>query len=178
MPTKKKTRKTTTKKRPAAKKTARRTVQAIPAGYHTITPYLIVRDASKAIEFYKQALAAKELYRMAGPGGRVAHAEIKIGDSVVMLADEHPEQGIKSPASVGGTPVSMLVYSKDCDSTYERAVRAGAVGKRPPVDMFYGDRTCQIEDPFGHLWSIATHKEDVSPKEMEARMRAQAEPQA
>ncbi len=147
-------------------------VRHIPDGYNTVTPYLIVRDAAKAIEFYKQAFGARELMRMAAPGGKVGHAEIKIGNSPIMLADEAPEIGARSPETIGGSPISILLYVEDVDAVFKQAVAAGAKVTRPVKDQFYGDRTGGITDPFGHVWYIATHKEDVSPEEMKKRAAA------
>jgi PhnB protein len=144
----------------------------VPDGYHTATPYLIVKGAAQAIEFYKKAFGATELMRMAQPGGKIGHAEIKIGDSPIMLADESPDVGARSPQSIGGSPVSIMLYVEDVDRIFSQAVAAGAKVKRPVADQFYGDRTGGIEDPFGHLWYIATHKEDVSPEEMRKRAAA------
>jgi PhnB protein len=144
----------------------------IPDGYHTATPYLIVKGAAQAIEFYKKAFGATELMRMPQPGGKIGHAEIKIGDSPIMLADESPDVGARSPQSIGGSPVSIMLYVEDVDRMFSQAVAAGAKVKRPVADQFYGDRTGGIEDPFGHLWYIATHKEDVSPEEMRKRAAA------
>ena len=144
----------------------------IPDGYHTATPYLIVNGAAQAIEFYKKAFGATEIMRMAQPGGKVGHAEIKIGDSIIMLADESPDVGARSPQSIGGSPVSIMLYVEDVDRIFSQAVAAGAKVRRPVADQFYGDRTGGIEDPFGHLWYIATHKEDVSPEEMRKRAAA------
>jgi PhnB protein len=144
----------------------------VPDGYHTATPYLIVKGAAQAIEFYKKAFGATELMRMPQPGGKIGHAEIKIGDSPIMLADESPDVGARSPQSIGGSPVSIMLYVEDVDRIFSQAVAAGAKVKRPVADQFYGDRTGGIEDPFGHLWYIATHKEDVSPEEMRKRAAA------
>ena len=141
----------------------------IPDGYHTATPYLIVNDAAGAIEFYKRAFGATEVMRMAQPNGKIGHAEIKIGDSPIMLADESPEMGARGPKSFGGSPVSILLYVEDVDTTFSRAVAAGAKVQRPVADQFYGDRTGGVEDPFGHVWYIATHTENVSPEEMRKR---------
>jgi PhnB protein len=145
-------------------------VKPTPDGYHTVTPYLIVRDADRALTFYRQAFGATETFRLEGPGGRIGHAEVKIGDSIVMLADEHPEMGARGPQSLGGTPVHLLVYVEDVDTQVQRAVAAGAKVVRPVKDQFYGDRSGTVEDPFGHSWTLATHKEDVSPAEMRRRM--------
>jgi PhnB protein len=141
----------------------------IPDGYPRVSPYLVVDDATKAIDFYKQVLGATERMRMAAPGGKVGHAELQIGDSVVMLADEFPEMGAVSPKTVGGTPVTLGMYVEDVDKTFDAAVQAGAKALRPVEDQFYGDRSGQIEDPFGHRWSLSTHIEDVSPDEMAKR---------
>ena len=148
-------------------------VKAIPDGYSSITPYLIVRGAARAIEFYKRAFDAKELFRMPMPDGRIGHAELRFGNSLVMLADEMPEMGAKSPELLGGAAVGIAFYVEDCDAIFNRAVAAGAKVERPLADMFYGDRTGVLIDPFGHKWSILTHKEDVSPEEMEKRLAAQ-----
>ncbi len=147
-------------------------VKPIPDGYHNITPYLIIKGAAAAIDFYKQAFGAIEIMRMPMPDGRVGHAELKFGDSFVMLADEHPEIGAVGPKTLGNTSVSLLLYVEDTDKTVERAVSLGATIKKPVVDQFYGDRMGTIEDPFGHKWSIGTHIEDVSPEEMQRRMAA------
>lgn len=147
-------------------------VRPIPEGYHSVTPYLIVDGAAKAIEFYEQAFGASVQFRMDGPDGRVGHAELKIGDSYVMLADEHPEMGARGPKTVGGSPISLLLYVEDVDAIVERAVEAGAKLTRPVADQFYGDRTGSVEDPFGHAWYVATHVEDVSSEEMKRRASA------
>jgi len=146
--------------------------KAIPDGYHTATPYLIVKGAAQAIEFYKKAFGATELFRMGGPDGRVGHAEIKIGDSVIMLADEAPDMGYRSPSSLGGAAVSTMLYVEDVDDRFDRAVAAGAKVQRALANQFYGDRSGTIEDPFGHVWTIATHVEDVPPDEMKRRMES------
>jgi PhnB protein len=148
------------------------TAKAIPDGYRTATPYLIVKGAADAIEFYKRAFGATEILRMADPQGRVGHAEIKIGDSVIMLADEHPAMGYRGPRSLGGSSVSILLYLEDVDSVFERALKAGAKAQRPVVNQFYGDRSGTLEDPFGHVWTVATHVEDVAPEEMKRRAEA------
>ncbi|MBI3670701.1 MAG: VOC family protein [Acidobacteria bacterium] len=147
-------------------------VKPIPEGYHTATPYLIVKDAASAIEFYKKAFGATELMRMADPSGKVMHAEIRMGNSPIMLADEVPEMGYRSPQSLGGSPVSILLYVEDVDTVFNQAVAAGAKVQRPVEDQFYGDRSGGVTDPFGHVWHIATHKEDVSPEEMRKRATA------
>jgi PhnB protein len=144
----------------------------IPAGYHSATPYLIVNGAAEAIDFYKRAFGATELLRMADRKGAIAHAEIKIGDSVIMLADENPTVGYRGPRSLGGSTVSILLYVADVDGTFERAVKAGARAQRPVADQFYGDRSGALEDPFGHFWTISTHVEDVAPEEMQRRVEA------
>jgi PhnB protein len=144
----------------------------IPEGYHTATPYLIVKGAAGAIEFYKKAFGATELLRMAQPDGKIGHAEIKIGDSPIMLADEFPEMGARSPQSLGGSPVSILLYVEDVDRVFNQAVAAGAKVARPVKDEFYGDRIGGVTDPFGHQWYIATHKEDVAPEELKKRAAA------
>jgi PhnB protein len=141
----------------------------IPEGYHTATPYLIVKDAAKAIDFYKKAFGATELFRLADPSGKVGHAEIKIGDSPIMLADEFPGMGARGPESFGGSPVSICLYVEDVDALARQAVAAGAKEIRPVKDQFYGDRSGTFTDPFGHTWTIATHKEDVSPREISRR---------
>jgi PhnB protein len=144
----------------------------IPDGYHTATPYLIVNGAAEAIEFYKRAFAATELLRMADPQGRIGHAEIRVGDSVIMLADEHHDMGYRGPRSMGGSSVSILLYVDDVDTIFDRALSAGATVQRPIANQFYGDRSGKLEDPFGHVWTIATHVEDVSPEEMRRRAEA------
>ena len=148
-------------------------VKAIPEGYHSVTPYLILSGASDAIAFYKKALGAEEVMRMADPGGKIHHAEIEIGDSRIMLADEHPEIQALSPKTVGGSPVSIHLYVADVDGAVERAVAAGAKLIRPVADQFYGDRVGGIEDPFGYRWFIATHNEDLTMDEIRRRAAAQ-----
>ncbi len=147
-------------------------VKPIPDGYPRVTPYLIVDGATEAIGFYAEVLGATERMRMPAPGGKVGHAELQIGDSLVMLADEFPDMGQLGPKTVGGTPVTISVYVEDVDAVCERARQAGATVMQPPTDQFYGDRSAQFEDPFGHRWNIATHVEDVPPDEM-ARRSAQ-----
>jgi PhnB protein len=144
----------------------------IPDGYRTATPYLIVKGAADAIEFYRRAFGATELLRMADPKGRVGHAEIRIGDSVIMLADEYPEMGHRGPRSLGGSSVSILLYLEDVDAVFERALKAGARAQRPVQNQFYGDRSGTLEDPFGHVWTIATHVEDVPEEELKRRAEA------
>ena len=147
-------------------------VRPIPEGYHTATPYLAIKGAAQAIEFYKKAFGATEMLRLPQPDGRVGHAEIKIGDSCIMMADEFPEMGHRGPQSLGGTTVSILLYVEDVDAVFNKAIAAGAKVVKPVQDQFYGDRSGFIEDPFGHRWGIATHKEDVSDEEMKKRMAA------
>jgi PhnB protein len=145
-------------------------VKPIPEGFHAVTPYLCVNDAAKAIQFYQKAFGAKEIMRMNNPTGKVGHAELQIGDSRIMLADEMPQPGgCRAPQSVGGTTVGIFLYVNDCDSVFQQAVAAGAKGDMPPADMFWGDRFAKLTDPFGHSWNLATHKEDVAPAEMERR---------
>ena len=142
-------------------------VKVIPEGYHSINPHLIVRNAAQAIEFYKKAFGAEERFRMQGPDGKsIMHAELKIGDSIFMLAEESVEMKCHSPESIGGSPVSMYVYVRDVDAIFNQAVSAGATEMNPVKDQFYGDRSGYLRDPFGHLWSIATHKKDLSPEEL------------
>ncbi|WP_131746132.1 VOC family protein [Frankia sp. Cppng1_Ct_nod] len=144
-------------------------VEPIPAGYPRVSPYLHVDGASDAIDFYTQVLGATERMRMAAPSGRIGHAELMIGSSMIMLSDEFPEMDAVGPKSVGGTPVVISVYVEDVDATYDRAVKAGAKGLHPVANQFYGDRSGQFEDPFGHRWSIATHIEDIPPEELARR---------
>jgi PhnB protein len=146
-------------------------VSFIPAGYHTATPYLVVKGAAEAIEFYKKVFDATEVVRMEGPGGSVAHAEIRIGDSMIMLGEENPQWGAISPQSLGGSPVGLCLYFPDVDARFAGAVAAGGKVERPVVNQFYGDRSGTIVDPFGHKWTIATHIEDVAPDEMDRRMQ-------
>jgi PhnB protein len=145
-------------------------VKPIPDGYHTLTPYLTVRNAVRAIEFYKQAFGAKERGVMKGPDGKVMHAELMIGDSIFMLADEFPEFGSLSPESVGGTPMGLHIYVDGVDTAFDRAVKAGAQVEMPVMDQFWGDRYGKLKDPFGHKWSIATHTKDLSADEMKRSM--------
>jgi len=147
-------------------------VKPIPDGYHTFTAYLALPDAGKAIDFYKQAFGAIELCRMPSPEGRIGHAELKIGDSVIMLADEVREMGYRSPRALGGSAVSLLLYVEDVDSVFNKAIETGGTVQRPIANQFYGDRSGALEDPFGHLWIIATHVEDVPPEEMAKRAKA------
>jgi PhnB protein len=166
--------------RPKAKaKPAKKKVVPIPAGYHSVTPYLVCRGASDAIDFYKKAFGAKEKVRMPTPDGKVMHAELMIGNSHLMLGDEMPQMGATAPPTIGGTSVSIFLYVKDVDRAFAQATAAGATAEMPPADMFWGDRFCKLADPFGHKWAIATHIEDVSAKDMKVRMaaaQAQAQP--
>ena len=147
-------------------------VSPIPEGYHSVTPYLVMKNAAAAIEFYKKAFGAVELLRMAAPGGKIGHAEIKIGDSPVMLADEYPDMGFKGPESLGGTPVSLMIYVDDVDKIYPQAIAAGGKEVRPLQNQFYGDRSGTLTDPFGHVWTISTHVEDVPEEELAKRAEA------
>jgi PhnB protein len=146
-------------------------VHYIPQGYNSVTPYLIVKGAAKAIEYYKNIFGAKEVFRMDGPDGKVGHAELQIGDSRIMLADENPEMGHRSAETIGASPVSLYVYVPDTDAVVEKAAKNGAKVLRPVADQFYGDRSGFFQDPFGHLWGVATHVEDVAPKDMEERAK-------
>jgi PhnB protein len=145
-------------------------VKPIPDGYHTLTPYLSVRGVAKAIEFYKRAFGAQQRGVLNTPDGRVGHAELMIGNSMVMVADEFPEHGNKSPETLNGSPVGLAIYVENVDEVFKRAVEAGATVKEPVSDKFWGDRAGSVTDPFGHKWTILTHKEDVSPDEMKKRM--------
>src|SRR5712692_9534763 len=145
--------------------------QPIPKGYHSVTPYLIMQNAARAIDFYRRAFGAKEITRMDGPNGKILHAEIKIGDSMIMLSDEMPGTGARSPQSLGGTTAGIFLYVENVDSVFNQAVSAGAKADTQPADMFWGDRYGKLTDPFGHSWSLATHKEDVSPEEMKTRVQ-------
>jgi PhnB protein len=147
-------------------------VKPVPDGYHSVTPYLVVDGGAKALDFYKQVFGASERMRMPGPGGKIGHAEISIGDSAIMLADEHPEMGARGPRAYGGAAVSLHLYVPDVDATVKKAVDAGAKLLQPVQDKFYGDRMGTIEDPFGHHWHVSTHKEDVPPDEMKRRAAA------
>jgi uncharacterized glyoxalase superfamily protein PhnB len=143
-------------------------VKATPEGYHSITPYLVVNDAAAAIDFYKRAFEAKETYRHLGPDGKsIINAELKIGDSMVLLSDEFPHGECRSPKSIGGSAVTLHIYTEDMDNVFNRAVNAGATIVMPVMDMFWGDRYGQLKDPFGHIWSIATHKQDLSQEEIQ-----------
>ncbi len=169
----KKTKKRAAKKpaRGKAKKVAKK-ASPIPKGYHTVTPHLILRDTGAAIEWYKRALGAKELSRMPMPGGKIGHAEIKVGDSIVMLADEFPEMGQKSAETLGGSACNLMMYVKNVDQVFAKAVEAGAKTLAPVSDMFWGDRYGQLMDPFGNKWSIGTHVKDMTPKQMAQAMEA------
>lgn len=168
------------KRKPAAKaaaktsaqKSAKSRVSPIPQGYRTVTPQLTVRGAAEAINFYKRAFGARELMRMASPDGKVMHAELKVGDSVVFLGDEFPDMGCKSPQTLGGASGALHVYVPNVDAAFKRAVDAGAQVTMPVADMFWGDRYGKVTDPFGHEWGLGTHKEDVSPSEMAERAQA------
>jgi PhnB protein len=155
-----------------ARRLAKKRVLPIPKGYHAVTPQLVVRDADKAIDFYKKVFGAKEKNRMADPSGKVMHAEIQIGDSVVMLQDEFPERGSRAPQTLGGTSSSLMIYTRDVDALFERAVSAGATVQMPLSNMFWGDRYGKLVDPFGHEWQLGTHVEDVPPREMAKRAAA------
>lgn len=141
----------------------------IPDGAHSVTPHLVIKDAAKAIDFYQKAFGAREIYRMPGPGGKIMHAAIQIGDSQVYLADEFPEMGCVGPATLGGSPVSLHIFVEDVDALWERATKAGVTVQMPLGDQFWGDRYGKVKDPFGHEWSLATHKEDLSPEEIKQR---------
>lgn len=147
-------------------------VKSIPGGYHSVTPYLVVKDAARALAFYKEAFGAKEFMRLQDPSGKIAHAEFKIGDSPVMIGEEVPQMGFLGPGTLGGSPVCLLIYVEGVDAMTSQAAAAGAKILRPVQDQFYGDRTATLEDPFGHLWTIATHIEDVPPDEMRRRFEA------
>ena len=147
-------------------------VKPIPDGYHSVTPYLCIKGAAAAIEFYKKAFGAKEIMRMPQPDGRVGHAEIQIGDSRVMMADEFPEMDFHPPQKFGGSPVHLHVYVEDVDSVFKQAVAVGAKEVRPVQDQFYGDRMGTVADPFGHVWHVSTHKEDLTPEEIGKRAAA------
>ena len=150
-------------------------VKPKPDGYHSITPYLIIKDAAAAIELYKKLFGAQVMVRMDAPGGGIGHAELKIGDSVIMMASEYHEMGYLSPLARGGTPVSLLLYVEKVDAVFDAAIAAGCKSMKPVQDQFYGDRMGTFEDPFGHVWSVATHIEDVSPDEMKKRMAAMSQ---
>jgi uncharacterized glyoxalase superfamily protein PhnB len=151
---------------------AKKAAAAVPKGYHTVTPSLFVAGAAKAIDFYKKALGAEELMRFPGPDGKIMHAEIKVGDSIIMLADEMPDMGGRGPKSIGGTPVSFFVYGEDVDAAWKRAVDAGAREVVPLADQFWGDRTGCLEDPFGHQWWLATNVQELTPEEIRKNAEA------
>lgn len=147
-------------------------VKPIPQGYHSVTPYLIIDGAAEAVEYYKKAFGATELFRFPAPDGKIGHAELKIGDSPIMLADQYVEMNYKGPKAIGGSPVSLMIYVEDVDTVFNRALEGGATVKEAVQDKFYGDRMGTLVDPFGHVWHISTHKEDVSMEEMERRAKA------
>lgn len=147
-------------------------VKPVPDGYHSVTPYLILSNAAQGLEFYKRAFGATEFMRLDGPAGKIMHAEIRVGDSAVMLADENPEMNALSPKTLKGTPVSLMIYVEDVDARYDKAIAAGATVRRAVQDQFYGDRSGTLVDPFGHVWTIATHKEDLTPEEFRQRVDA------
>jgi len=151
------------------------TVKPIPEGYHSITPYLYIRGAAEALEFYKKAFGAVEVMRMPAPGGKIGHAEIKIGDSKLMMADEFPEMGARGPKTIGGSAVGLMLYVEDVDAVVKQAVAAGATLKKPVENQFYGDRSGFLEDPFGHGWYVSTHIEEVPMEELKKRAAAMAE---
>lgn len=154
------------------------TVKPIPAGYHTVTPYLIIKGAAHAMEFYRKAFNASELMRLAGPDGKVGHAEIQVGDSIIMLADEHLEMNALAPQSPGSSGVGIHLYVENVDEIVAQAIAAGAKVQRPLKDQFYGDRSATLEDPFGHVWTVATHVEDVTPEEIQVRVQKMMEQQS
>ena len=169
----KRTAKKPPRRAPKARTARSRAVKPVPAGYHTVTPYLTVDDGFRALEVYKRAFGAKETVRMPGPGGTLMHAELRIGDSLVMLSDEVPGQSTcKAPTSLGGTTGAIFLYVPDVDAAFRRAVAAGCKSLMPPTDMFWGDRFGKLEDPFGNQWCMATHTEDVTPTEMKRRMQS------
>jgi len=147
-------------------------VKPVPDGHHTLTPYLYVKGAERAMDFYARAFGAREIFHLGGDGGRVMHAELRVGDSVLMLCDEDPSRGMNAPSGTERRPASVMVYLPDVDEVFARAVENGATALRPPADMFWGDRFCSLRDPFGHEWSVATHVEDVPPEEMQRRLAA------
>ena len=148
------------------------TVQPIPDGYTSVTPYLVVKGAARALDYYKMAFDAQELMRFKAPNGQIAHAELQIGNARIMLADEMPEMGHKSPQSLGGSPVGLMLYVDKVDETFERALSGGGIVRQAVTNQFYGDSSGTLTDPFGHIWTIATHVEDVAPEEMQRRMEA------
>lgn len=152
---------------------AKRKVAPVPTGFRTVTPHLVCRGVAAALAFYAKAFGAKAKFGMAAPDGTVVHAEMRIGDSMIMLGEEMPEMGARAPVTIGGSPVNVFLYVKDVDAWFARAIAAGAAADMPPTNMFWGDRYAKLTDPFGHKWSMATHVEDVSPKEMGRRMAAE-----
>lgn len=148
-------------------------VKPIPEGYHSLTPYLVIDGAAQALEYYKNAFGAIELFRMEHEG-KIGHAEMKIGDSPFMLSDEHAEMGYRGPKSLGGSAVGLMIYVDDCDAIFNQAIAAGGTEMKPLQDQFYGDRSGTLTDPFGHIWTVATHKEDVTPEEIDKRLAAMA----
>jgi PhnB protein len=150
-------------------------VKPIPEGYHTLTPYLTVHDGAGAIDFYKKAFGAQEEFRLESPPGKIGHAELRIGDSKIMLSEEMPGGSCRSPKSLGGTTITLFLYVEDVDRSFQQAVAAGAKVAMPVADMFWGDRYGQVTDPFGHSWGMATHKEDLTPEELDKRARAAME---
>lgn len=146
--------------------------KGIPEGFHTLTPHLVVRGAADALEFYKKAFGAEEIHRMPGPDGKLMHAELKIGNSMLMLADEFPEWGSKGPESIGGSPVVLSLYVEDCDTVYNQAVEAGATVRMPLADQFWGDRYGQLTDPFGHIWGVCTNIKQLTPEEINEAAKA------
>jgi PhnB protein len=153
-------------------KLAAKKVKAVPDGFRMVTPYLAIKNGAQAIDFYKKAFGATERYKLMMPDGRLGHAEMQFGDSIVMFCDEFPEHGGKSPATLGGSPVALHLYVDDVDAFFKKAIAAGAVEKKPVMNQFYGDRSGELQDPFGHRWWIATHVEDVSAEELEKRVKA------
>lgn len=148
-------------------------VKPIPEGYHSLTPYLVVDGGAQALEYYKKAFGATELFRMEHEG-KIGHAEMKIGDSPFMLSDGHPEMGYRDPKAIGGSPVGLMIYVEDVDAIFKQAIEAGGTEMKPVQDQFYGDRSGTLTDPFGHIWTVATHKEDVTPEEIDKRLAAMA----
>lgn len=157
----------------AVKAAKKRKVLAVPKGYTSVTPHLVCKGARDAMDFYATAFGAKDRGRMIGPDGVVVHGEMRIGDAIVMLGEEMPDMGARSPLAIGGSPVTLMLYVKDVDSAFARATAAGCTALQPPANMFWGDRYCRVADPFGHQWAIATHIEDMSMKEMGKRMAAE-----
>ena len=148
------------------------TAKTLPDGYHTATPYLTIQGAAKALDFYQRAFGATETLRIDTPDGKVGHAEIRIGDSIIMLSDEYPEMGTRGPQALGGTPVSLMLYVDDVDAMFQCALDAGAIVRKPVEDQFYGDRSGTLTDPYGHVWTLATHLEDIAPAEVAKRAMA------